>query len=168
MYSYSVRNNFVRNNFVRNNNRKRFSTLSKYELNKPLCINCVNYNPQNAKCYVITATPVLAEDARKNDCNSTCGPYGIRYEYMGPELKKDREHIKENLYLSGSCLIICKLFVFNLYPPYSMVICVLPLSLTTFYGFIFLEQTYNQIRMEKAEKKRLKQLNNPRNKEIMK
>jgi hypothetical protein len=154
-----IRNNFVRNNIIKNN-RKKFSTISKYDLNKPLCINCINYNPQNAKCYAIKATPVLAEDSRKKICNSTCGPYGKRYEYMGPELKNDREHVKENLYLSGSSLIICKLFIFNLYPPYSMVICVLPLSLTAFYGFIFLEQTYNLIRMEKQEKERLKQLGN--------
>lgn len=149
-----IRNNFVRNNLIKNNKnnyKKHFSTFS----NAPVCTNCVHYNPQDTKCYAIKNMQILAEDSRKKICNNSCGPYGKQYEYMGPELKKDREHIKENVYLSGSALIFCKLFIFELYPPYSMVICVLPLSLTAFYGIFFLEQTYNLIKMEKAEKKRL-------------
>ena len=131
---------------------KRFSTNAN---KTPSCLNCVHYNSVDSNCYAIKNIPVLASDSRKNDCYCRCGTDGKQYEYIGPTLKKDMEHIRENVYLSVSSLILCKLFVFDFYPPYSMVICVIPLTLTGFYGLVYLEQIYSYAKMEREERQRL-------------
>jgi hypothetical protein len=136
--------------------RRTFSTIvTKHLYNKPSCLKCEHYNLEDSKCYAIKNIPILATDSRKNDCRCSCGPAGKLYKYIGPSFAQDNEHIKENVYLSVTSLVFCKLFVFEFYPPYSMVICVLPLSLTAFYGLLFLEQTYMYKKMEKEERQRL-------------
>ena len=142
--------------------RRRFSTIvsnvTTKDVNKlPSCFTCVHYNQVDSKCYAIKNIPVLASDSRKNDCRCSCGPAGNQYKYIGPSFAQDNERIKENVYLSVTSLIFCKLFVFNFCPPYSMVVCVLPLSLSAFYGLLFLEQTYIYKNMEKEERQRLKE-----------
>ena len=143
-------------------NKRRFSTLvtkqfSTKDINKlPSCFTCEHYNQVDSKCYAIKNIPVLALNSRKSDCYCSCGPTGKQYKYIGPSFAQDNERIKENVYLSVTSLIFSKLFVFNFCPPYSMVICVLPLSLTAFYGLLFLEQTYIYKKMEKEERQRLK------------
>jgi hypothetical protein len=127
---------------------KRFSTNAN---KTPSCLSCVHYNPVDSNCYAIKNIPVL---------NCSCGPDGKQYEYIGPALKKDMEHIRENVYLSVSSLILCKLFVFDFYPPYSMVICVIPLTLTGFYGLVYLEQIYSYAKMEREERQRLIKIKN--------
>jgi hypothetical protein len=141
-------------------NKRRFSTIvtkGTKDINKlPSCLNCEHYNLVDSKCYAIKNIPILASDSRKNDCYCSCGPVGKQYKYIGPSFAQDNERIKENMYLSVTSLIFCKLFVFGFCPPYSMVICVLPLSLTAFYSLLFLEQTYLYKKMEKDEIQRLK------------
>lgn len=153
-----LRNTLIKPKFIKNNKNiiTYFSTIeNKNKNNAPLCRNCVHYNPVDSKCYAIKNIPILASAARLDMHQNGCGPDGKQYEYMGPELKKDRERVKENIYLSVSSLIICKLFIFESYPPYSMVICVLPLSLSAFYSILFLEQTYDLTKMEIFERKRI-------------
>jgi len=74
---------------------KRFSTKAN---KTPSCLSCVHYNSVDSNCYAIKNIPVLASDLRKNDCYCSCGPDGKQYEYIGPALKKDMEHIRENIY----------------------------------------------------------------------
>ena len=137
--------------------RKRFYTIVTNvtkDVNKlPSCFTCIHYNQVDSKCYAIKNIPVLATDSRKNDYN--CGPDGNQYKYIGPIFAQDNERIKENAYLSVTALIFSKLFVFNFCPPYSMIVCVLPLSLSAFYSLLFLEQTYLYKKMEKEERHRL-------------
>ena len=149
---YSVSKMFLPTNVNKfSTNANKFSTNAKL----PSCLNCVHYNSEDSKCYAIKNIPVIALDSRQNDCYCSCGPNGKQYEYIGPRFKKDIEHLKENTYLSGTSLILCKLFVFEFWPPYSMVICVLPVSLTAFYGLLFLEQSYYHYKMDKDETNRL-------------
>jgi len=133
---------------------KQFSTKDAKKL--PSCLKCEHYNHVDTKCYAIKNIPVLALDSRKNDCYCSCGPDGKQYKYIGPSFAQDNERIKENVYLSVTSLLFSKLFVFEFCPPYSMIVCVLPLSLSAFYGLLFLEQTYIYKNMEKEEKQRLK------------
>jgi len=119
----------------------------------PPCYSCSHYNPKDATCRADKfSPPVVSAYYRTNDLQTNCGPEGKYYNYYGPELAKDNKKLLRNFGLSSISLGVST-YLFSVYPPYSMVICTIPLSLTAVYGMLLIEQTYIYNKMEKEQQK---------------
>lgn len=119
----------------------------------PPCYSCLHYNPKDETCRADKfSPPVVSAYYRTNDLQTNCGPEGKYYNYYGPELARDNKKLLKNFVMSTVSLGVSG-YLFSVYPPYSMVICTVPLSLTSIYGLLLIEQTYIYNKMEKEQQK---------------
>jgi hypothetical protein len=145
-------------------NAKIESRESKENTLTPSCFSCLHYNLIDSKCSADKFSPPIdSKYYRTDDLQTNCGLKGKYYTYYGPELAKENKKLVKNFGLSIISLGLSG-YLFTVYPPYSMIICTVPLSLTAIYGLLLIEQTYIYNKMEKDEQQRLANKYNEKNK----